>query len=262
MRWGSTRTSPPRISSKRASPHGVSMEWQEPAIVLDVTSHGEGDAVATVLTPNGLWRGLAKGGAARGKTAIWQPGNLLSARWVARLSEQLGTLTGELVHPGAALAMQEREPLAVLSAACALAAGALPEREPHPDVFAGFARLLAGIAIPGLALPAFIRWELVLLRELGFGLDFSNAGGRNEPLVLVSPRTGRAVTLTEAGAWAPRLLPLPAFLLDESEPEPADCVAGLRLTGHFLERDVFGARHLPLPTARMRLYDLVSASGA
>jgi DNA repair protein RecO (recombination protein O) len=236
------------------------MEWQEPAIVLEVTPYGEGDALVTVLTAEyGAWRGLVKGGAARAHTATWQPGNLVAARWVARLSDQLGNFTGELVHPGAALAMADRVNLAVLNAACALAAGALPEREPHPDAFAGLARLLAGIDIEGLALPALIRWEFLLLRELGFGLNFSTSAvaGDNDRLAYVSPRTGRAVSLSAAGDWAGRLLVLPEFLLDDSQPDLADCLAGLKLTGHFLARDAFGARHRPLPPARERLYDLI-----
>ncbi len=104
-------------------------------------------------------------------------------------------------------------------------------------------------------------WELDLLRELGFGLDFPAPpllAGDNDRLAYVSPRTGRAVSLSAAGAWASRLLPLPAFLLDGSEPDLADCLAGLRLTGHFLARDAFGARHRPLPPPRRRLYDLVA----
>jgi DNA repair protein RecO (recombination protein O) len=234
------------------------MEWQEPAIVLETALYGEGDLLVTVLTPLGAWRGLAKGGASQRKIAIWQKGNLLSARWVARLAEQLGTITGELVHPGAAMAMQNAEHLAVLEAACALAAGALPEREPHPDAFAGLARLLAGIDILGFPSPALVRWELDLLRELGFGLDFSTSAGGNDRLAYVSPRTGRAVTLSEAGEWVDRLLRLPEFLLVDTDPDLADIVAGLCLTRHFLERDVFGSRHRPLPTARARLYDRLS----
>jgi DNA repair protein RecO (recombination protein O) len=55
-----------------------------------------------------------------------------------------------------------------------------------------------------------------------------------------------------------RLQKLPEFVLGDTEPDLADAVAGLRLTQHFLERDVFGSRHRPLPTARARLYDLLS----
>ncbi len=235
------------------------IEWQEPAIVLETSPHGEGDYLVTVLTQHGAWRGLAKGGASRSKNAIWQRGNLLSARWVARLPEQLGILTGELVHPAAALAMQDAQMLAVLEAACALAAGALPEREAHGEAFAGLMRLLAGIDIAGHALPELVRWEVSLLGELGFGLDFSGPSSSNDRLAYVSPRTGRAVTLSQAGEWVDRLFPLPAFLLGQGEPDMADCQAGLKITGHFFARDVFGARHKPLPAARARLQDWVAA---
>ncbi|HUM08348.1 MAG TPA: DNA repair protein RecO [Acidocella sp.] len=236
------------------------MEWQEPGIVLETIVHGEGDLVATLLTPLGLWRGLAKGGASRRQAAIWQRGNILSVRWVARVDSQLGAFTGELVRPVAALAMGTPETLEILNAACALAAGALPEREAAPDTFAGLMRLLAGIDIPGFPLPELARWEVTLLRELGFGLDFSTSAGGNDRLAYISPRTGRAVTLSEAGEWVDRLFPLPDFLIGEAPASLADCVAALRITGHFLARDVFGARHRPLPPARVGLYERLSRS--
>jgi DNA repair protein RecO (recombination protein O) len=235
--------------------------------VLEVTPYGEGDALVTLLTAaGGAWRGLAKGGGSRSKASLWQPGNLVAARWAARLPDQLGFFTAELVHPGAALAMPDRLALAVLNAACAVAAGAVPERQAHPASFHGLARLLAGIAIEGAALPAMIAWELDLLRELGFGLDFGanpvttgeNAPLANDRLAYVSPRTGRAVSLSAAGDWASRLLPLPPFLLDGADPDLAECRDGLALTGHFLARDAFGGRNRPLPPARTRLYELVA----
>lgn len=236
------------------------MEWEGPAVLLETSPYGEGDFLATVLAEGGLWRGMAKGGASRGKAAIWQRGNILAARWVARSESQLGVLTAELVRPVAALAMQGAAELAILNAACALAAGALPEREAAPASFAGLLRLFAGIDIAGFPLPEFCLWELTLLTELGFGLDLSGGGG-NDRLAYVSPRTGKAVTFSEAGEWVDRLLPLPGFLLGESAASAAasaaDCAAALRLTGHFLTR-AFGARHRPLPPARAQLYDGLS----
>lgn len=238
------------------------MEWSEPAIILRIAVFGEGDVRAVVLTEaQGAWHGLARGGAARRGAAVWQEGNLISARWVARLAEQLGSLTGELVHPAAAIAMADPLALAVLRAACAVAAGALPEREPHPSAFRGLARLLAGIGIEGAALPALVRLEVELLRELGYGLDFSCCAltGGTGDLAYVSPRTGRAVSREAAGAWASRLLKLPGFLVDDqmdgAVADLAACRDGLALTGHFLARDAFGTRHAPLPTARLDLYD-------
>ena len=238
------------------------MEWDAPAIVLDARPYGEGDAVATVMTEaHGAHRGLARGGLARGRAAVWQPGNVVQARWVARLADQLGSLSAELVHPAAALAMDDPLALAILRAACAVAEGALPEREAHPRVFAGLLRLLAGLAAGPPALASLVRWEAMLLADLGYGLalDACALTGGTAGLLWVSPRTGRAVSDAAAGAWRARLLKLPALLRDDSGGDAASWRDGLRLTGHFLARDAFGHHHRPLPAARLALYDMVSS---
>jgi DNA repair protein RecO (recombination protein O) len=238
------------------------MEWDAPAIILDVRPYGEGDAVAAVMTAeHGLHRGLARGGASRGKAGTWQPGNMAQLRWTARMSDQLGSFSGELIHAGAANAMQEPLPLAMLSAVCAVAEGALPEREPMPRIFSLLLRLIPRLPLGEPTLTELIVWELVVLADLGYGLDLAACAvtGRTDDLAYVSPRTGRAVTREAAGDWAGRLLPLPGFLAGST---PADAPAwrdGLRLTGHFLARDAFGHQHRPLPQARRMLYDRVSA---
>ena len=241
------------------------MEWQEPAVVLEARPLGDAAAVVTLLTAaQGRHAGLARGGASRAQAPIWQRGNLVEARWVARLPDQLGALTGELVHPAAALAMDDPLALALLSAACAVADGALPDREPHPRSFAGLVSLIA--RLPGGAaplLPDYVRWEAELLAELGYGLDLSRcaATGATDDLVWVSPRTGHAASAAAGEPWRDRLLPLPAFLLNQSgaaaQAGPPEWLAGLRLTGHFLARDAFGHQHKPLPPARGRLQDRV-----
>jgi DNA repair protein RecO (recombination protein O) len=241
------------------------MEWDAPAIVLDARPYGEGDAIATVLTEDhGAHRGLARGGAARAQTATWQRGNLVQVRWVARLADQLGSFTAELVHPGAALAMDDALALAMLSASCAVAEGALPEREPHPRVFDGLLHLIARLPEGSAMLADLIRWETVLLAELGYGLDLTSCAvtGETAGLAFVSPKTGRAVTASGAGTWSSRLLRLPSFLVGGNEASAADWRDGLRLTGHFLERDAFGLHHRPMPAARQMLYDRVAALAA
>ena len=185
-------------------------------------------------------------------------------RWVARLAEQLGSFSAELVHPAAALAMDDALNLAMLSAACAVAEGALPEREPHPRVFDGLLHLIAHLSEGAAMLPDLVRWEIVLLADLGYGLDLSSCAVTEETagLAFVSPKTGRAVTAEAAGVWTSRLLRLPSFLVGGNEAGPQDWRDGLRLTGHFLARDAFGHHHRPVPAARQMLYDRVAALAA
>jgi DNA repair protein RecO (recombination protein O) len=238
------------------------MEWDAPSIILDVRPYGEGDALATVMTEtHGLYRGLAKGGASRTKAGSWQPGNMMQVQWTARLSDQLGTFTGELIHAGAAHAMQDAMSLAMLTAICSVAEGALPEREPLPRIFDGLLHLIPRLPLGDSQLTELIQWELTVLSDLGYGLDLTTCAvtGRTDNLTHVSPKTGRAVTEDGAGAWAARLLPLPAFLTGPTPPDAQAWRDGLRLTGHFLARDAFGHQHRPLPQARRMLYDRVSA---
>jgi DNA repair protein RecO (recombination protein O) len=236
------------------------MEITAPGIVLGVTPYGEGDAVVSVFTESdGIYRGLARGGLSKAQASLWQPGNLVASRWVARLADQLGTFSAELIHAGAALAMDDPWALSILLALCAVAEGGLPERQAHPRIFRGALHLVAHSSAGEALLPEVIRWELGVLEELGFGLDLSCCAvtGSRGNLAFVSPRTGRGVSAAGAGLWKERLLPLPAFLTDETSGDRAQWADGLRLTSHFMGRDLFGLRHKPVPAARLMLEDKV-----
>lgn len=240
--------------------------WEDEAVVLSARPHGEGHAIATVFTrTQGVRRGLVYGGAGRRGRATWQAGNVLAARWQARLADQLGRLEGEAVLAAAAAALEDPLALAVVASACAVAEASLLEAEPHPRAYSALVALLGRLDAGEGLVADYVRWEIVLLSELGYGLDLSACAltGASEGLAYVSPRTGRAVTAGAAGAWRERLLPLPAFLVDAAAPSsPGNLAAGLRLTGHFLARDVFGAAHRPWPPARDRLVATIEARAA
>jgi DNA repair protein RecO (recombination protein O) len=241
------------------------MDWDLPAIVLDTRRYGEADLIASVMTEaHGAHRGLVRGGGGRSRAGIWQTGNILQTRWSGRTADQLGYFQAELVHATAAAVLDDPMGLAMLAAVCAELEDALPERQPHPSVFEGLLHLLPHLLLGAATLPDLVRWEVTLLADLGYGLDLTACAvtGTASDLAYVSPRTGRAVSAAAAGVWADRLLPLPPFLAGEASAGPEDWRDGLRLTGHFLTRDVFGARHRPLPLARQMLYDRVAALAA
>ena len=104
----------------------------------------------------------------------------------------------------------------------------LPEREPHPRIFTAAVTLLAHLGDPCWS-AHYVRWELALLREMGYGLDLRNcaATGQTSELAFVSPRSGRAVSRAAAGPYRERLLALPEFLKDDGDDE-AGPAAGRR----------------------------------
>jgi DNA repair protein RecO (recombination protein O) len=196
------------------------------------------------------------------KTArgLYQPGNLLSVTWKARLEDQLGLYACELVEANAAALLTEPGRLAALSAACAVAEAALPERQPHPMLFDATLALIAALRDapdPGYG-AAYVEWEAVVLQDLGFGLDLAACAltGVTDDLAWVSPKTGRAVSAAAGAPWRDKLLALPPFLRegveDGPEPDVAAIVQGLRLTGWFLDRHALAAQDRCLPPARVR----------
>ncbi len=232
------------------------MEWNDQGIVLSARRHGETSAIVTLLTlANGVHSGLVRGGASAKASGALQPGNKVSATWRARLAEHLGAYKCELTRAFAAPLLDDPPRLAALSSACAVAEAALPERHPYPAIYEGLSRLLE--ALEGDAWPAlYVRWELALLGDVGFGLDLAScaATGRNDQLAYVSPNSGRAVSLSAGEPYKKSLLPLPSFLLEEGKAgDPKEVADGLKLTGHFLNRHVFAQKDRAEPPARSRL---------
>lgn len=220
------------------------MDWQDEAIVLAARRHGEGDAILSALTrEHGRHLGLVKGGSGRKQRPVLEIGNRLNVTWRARLSEQLGNFQVEQSSAVSAGLLDDPLRLAGLAAACAVTDLALPEREPHAEVFNDLATLIGIIVGPDENWPgAYVSWELALLSDLGFGLDLSQCAvtGEIEGLAYVSPKTGRAVTAAAGKPYADRLFVLPAFLTDrQAAANRADLLAGLRLTGHFLDQHAF-----------------------
>jgi len=243
------------------------MEWSDDGIVLAARKHGEAAAIVTLLTrAHGRHAGLVRGGAGRRARGLYQPGNRVRATWRGRLAEHLGAYTCEMADAVAAGMLADPLRLAALSAACAVAETALPEREAHLPVFEGLEILLSSLTDDDdeTAWPTvYVKWEMGLLQELGFGLDLSRcaATGASDGLTHVSPKSGRAVSAAAAKPYRGKLLELPGFLLMAGTlGRPDEIVTGLRLTGYFLDRHVFSQRRDPKqPDARARLADRLRA---
>ncbi|MDP8916359.1 MAG: DNA repair protein RecO [Pseudomonadota bacterium] len=241
------------------------MEFEDEAFVLSARAHGEAGAIVDLLTAaHGRYAAHVAGGASRRMRPFLQPGAAVSAKWRARTSEQLGSATLEPSGPGPSALFDDALALAGLSAAAAVAAGALPEREPHPGAYDAFAALVSAFAQPEIWPAVFVRFEAGLLDELGFGLDLTRcaATGGFDELVYVSPKSGRAVSRAAGLPYADRLLRLPPFLAAaQNRLEPGDVGDGLELTGRFLEQFVFGPLNRPLPAARVWLIDKLREPG-
>jgi two-component system chemotaxis sensor kinase CheA len=167
---------------------------------------------------------------------------------------------------------------------------AMPDAEVHRFIFrAGFSTAAAVTAVSGRGVGMDVVKTNV--ERIGGTIDVASAAGRGTSFTIKIPLTlaivsalvvraaGERFAIPQIGVVemvrvggtsgarierikdAPvlrlrdRLLPLPAVLLGRGPSGTADWLAGLRLTGHFLARDVFGTQHRPLPAAREMLVD-------
>ena len=239
----------------------MAMEWRETGVLLTARRHGETALIIEVFTrAQGLHAGVVQGGGSRKMAPVLQPGAELDLTWRARLAEHIGSFRAEPVRSRAHL-MENRLTLAALNAVAGLLTFALPEREPHPDLYDKTIALLDMIGEGPVWPLGYLRWEMALLQELGFGLDLSEcaATGAKDGLAYVSPRTGRAVSEAGAGAWKDRLLPLSPDLLGTGAGETESVLSGLRVTGHFLQHHLAPSLgDKPVPPARDRFIDALS----
>ena len=241
------------------------MQWQDTGFVLAARRHGESALIIELLTQeHGRHAGLVRGGQSPRWRAMLQPGNEVAAVWRGRLDEHLGTIGCELLRAYAARFLDDPGRLAGLTSAAALVAAALPEREPQPEVFASFARLIKALD-SAIDWPAhYVTWEQDLLGALGYGLDLTRCAvsGATADLAYVSPRTGRAVSRTAGLPYNDKLLRLPEFLWRDVPIDEGQLALGLTLTGYFLAHHVFAPQGRALPAARLRLAERMRQAAA
>jgi len=241
------------------------MKWEDVGMVLSARKFSERDAIVTVLTrEHGLWRAMVKGALSHKHRALYEPGNLLLARWNARLAEHMGNFSCELLEQNAAMIMQDKLSLSMLGAMTALLEGCFEERDPHPVLFEwvkAMVEMLAGAGTPAAEIwKRYALFEKFLLAEAGYGLDLSRcaATGGVENLVYISPKTGRAVSAEAGAPYHGRMLSFPRLYKEEGfMPKSAETLDALRVSGYFLTHWLYAPRDRNLPPVRQRLVEWI-----
>ena len=237
------------------------MQWDGEGLIIGVRRHGESSIIAEVMVAGrGRNLGLVRGGRSSKLSATLQPGNSVQVSWRARLEEHLGTFTLELLEARAAALIVDRMRLYASQLVCEHLR-LLPERDPHDRLLGIALRIMDFDGSPRDLGITLARFELILLEELGFGLDLSScaATGTTRDLTFVSPKSGRAVSTAAAEPYRNRLLKLPQFLISDADPTGDDLKDAFALTGHFLDLHVWMTRQIDAPPTRELVVAMVTA---
>jgi len=238
------------------------MEWTDRGVILGARRHGEQGLIVEALTyAHGRHLGLVRGGRSVRHRSTFQPGNSVTLTWRARLEDHLGVYSGEMLVARAAAVMEDRKKLSGLAATVVLG-HLLAEREPVPHLADKMETLLDQIAEDRLWLADLVRFELLILGDLGFGLDLTECAltGATEDLVWISPKTGRAASAKAGEPYKSRLFRLPKFLRtgntspsDDTTVPLDQILEGFRITGHFLNHHIYRPRSVSPPEPRAGL---------
>ena len=239
------------------------MEWHDVGVILSTKKYGEYDAILDVLTrEHGRHSGIVKGGLGRRQRGNIQVGNEVNVTWRGRLETHLGTYAVELRNARSVAFLYNPAKLAALSSSCSILSVAIAENEAHEVLLDGLLAFLDTMEVAEDEIiewgPLLIKWELGLLTELGFGLDFEAcaATGVTHDLVYVSPKSGRAVSRDAGTPYKDKMLKLPQFLLKGGNGATMeDVINGLNLTAFFMERHMLAPFGKKLPQARTMLMD-------
>jgi DNA repair protein RecO (recombination protein O) len=241
----------PSGAGRIREPQVAAVEWTDEAIVLGTRRHGEASVILEAMTrAHGRHLGLVRSGSGSRLRAVLQPGNTVRVNWRARLDEHLGHYMVEGLRLRAEFLGDSCAVYGVthLAALCRL----LPERDPHAIVCEALESILE--QMDASAAMRVVQFEMLLLAELGFGLelDACAATGARVDLVYVSPKSGRAVSAQAGAPWRDKLLRLPPFLsgAEAMAPSAQELADGFELTGYFLANRVFGPRGLAASEAR------------
>lgn len=148
------------------------MHLRAQAIVCAVRPQGETAAIARLLTEaHGMVAGYVAGGRGRQLRPVLIPGNAVDMELRSKSDSQLPFARLELVQSRGPW-LGEPLPVAAIGWVTALTAAALPERQPYPALFPALSALLDAVCHAPSArgwLPGLLGYELLLLRELGYG---------------------------------------------------------------------------------------------
>lgn len=230
------------------------MEWRDEGIILGTRKHGETSAIVEVMTRlHGRHLGLVRGGRSRRMQPLLQTGNHVDLTWWARLDEHMGAFQIEPLSFAAARLIET--PVALYGIQLASAhLRLLPERDPQPGLYETLGLIIEHFDDPLSAGELLLRFEVMMLEELGFGLDLKTcaATGTSDDLIYVSPKSGRAVSRAGGAPWADKLLALPDFVASTKVRASCcdDITTAFRMTGYFLTRHVWEPRAQTPPDAR------------
>lgn len=236
------------------------MQWTSEAIILKQEPFSDDKLLCHIFSStHGLYKGLIT---INKKTRNQiQVGNIVQATWRARLEEHLGSYYCELLKPLSMSILNDRLKLTSILSLCSVLSGCLPSRTIEAKIYDDLLSYLLILKDHRNWIIEYIKLELSLLQEMGYGLslDCCAVTGLTDNLHYVSPKSGNVVGKEAGKDYHDKLFLLPQFLIKEDNVSVTkdDIVNGLKLTGYFIEKRIYKDHSQEIPAVRNRFFKLI-----
>ena len=214
--------------------------WDDEGLILSSINYSETSIILKVFTRNyGVQKGFVRGAKSKKKSNIYEAGNLVSISFKSRTEDMLGFFLVDLMKPSPLLYLNDLKRFSCIISVINLLEFSLLDSEPETELYFYSKNLINKIfSYEEGWIEEYIRWEVFLLKKIGFGLELTKCiiSNKKTNLSYVSPKSGCAVNKEAGKPWEKKLLELPKFLISDNKANRSELRKGFKITTYFLTK--------------------------
>ena len=184
--------------------------WDDEGLILSSINYSETSIILKVFTRNhGVQKGFVRGAKSKKKSNIYEAGNLVNISFKSRTEDMLGIFLVDLMKPSSLLYLNDLKRFSCIISVINLLEFSLLENEPETELYFSSINLVNKIfSYEEDWIEEYIRWEVFLLKKIGFGLELSKCilSNKKTNLSYVSPKSGCAVNKEAGKPWEKKII--------------------------------------------------------
>ena len=148
------------------------MIWKDEGYLLSKTNFDENSIIIETFTlDHGKYSGIVYGGSSKKQKKKFQIGNKILLNLITKNVNKMGYFNVELMKPIAPLFFDDKKKSICILASSTILRILLPERQTNKKIYRSFEELINQLNNNDW-IQLYIFWELSLIKELGFGINF------------------------------------------------------------------------------------------
>jgi DNA repair protein RecO (recombination protein O) len=150
------------------------MNWSDEGYLLSKNYYNENSIIIEAFTiKHGKYSGIVYGGSSRKQKRNIQVGNKIFLNWHSKGENRPGYFSVELIDPISPFFFDDKKKTTTILSATSILKILLPERQTNKKIYTSFDKMISNLKLNNW-INFYLFWEISLIKELGFELDFKN----------------------------------------------------------------------------------------